>query len=206
MDVELLTVTPNAERIIERAARTCYQSADRMDLPGQGNLLKRLLELGHESPFEHAYATFRIKGCSRAMTHQLVRHRLMSVSQKSQRYVSEKGFEYVIPPKLKGDDIAEFRADMERIREMYIKWRKRGLANEDARFVLPNACASEIVISANFREFRHIFLMRCNRHAQWEIREACEQMLESLYTIAPRVFGDLKKQVAGAKALNEKRK
>jgi thymidylate synthase (FAD) len=128
------------------------------------------------------------------MTHQLVRHRLMAVSQKSQRYVSEKSFEYVIPPSVPPDRIEEFRRDMETIREMYAKWKNAGLRNEDARFVLPNACATEIVISADFREFRHIFRVRCSPHAQWEIRDACLAMLKELYRRAPRVFGDLARE------------
>jgi thymidylate synthase (FAD) len=147
--------------------------------------------MGHESPLEHAYATFRINGCSRAMTHQLVRHRLMSVSQKSQRYVAEGGFQYVIPPTLKGQDAEEFKRDMQDINAMYVKWKERGLRNEDARFVLPNACITEIVISANFREFRHIFKLRCSPHAQWEIREAGLRMLKALYHQAPSVFADI---------------
>jgi len=194
MKVELISITPDPERVIEIAARTCYQSVDKMSEATLGALLPKLLASGHESPFEHAYATFRISGCSRAMTHQLVRHRLMAVSQKSQRYVSEKSFEYVIPPSVPPDRIEEFRRDMETIREMYAKWKNAGLRNEDARFVLPNACATEIVISADFREFRHIFRVRCSPHAQWEIRDACLAMLKELYRRAPRVFGDLARE------------
>lgn len=196
MKVELVAITDNPERVIEFAARTCYQSAGGMKPETLGQLLPKLLASGHESPFEHAYATFRISDCSRAMTHQLVRHRLMAVSQKSQRYVSEKNFDYVIPPSIPAEQIDEFKADMETIRGMYGKWKERGLRNEDARFVLPNACATEIVVSANFREFRHIFRVRCNRHAQWEIREACLLMLKELHGQAPRVFADIAQAVA----------
>jgi thymidylate synthase (FAD) len=191
MNVELISITPDAEQVIERAARTCYQSADKAGAGSAGALLAKLLDVGHESPFEHAYATFRIDGCSRAMTHQLVRHRMMAVSQKSQRYVSEKSFDYVMPPSVPEEYREEFARDMDRIREMYRKWKERGLRNEDARFVLPNACTTEIVISANFREFRHIFKVRCTPHAQWEIREACGRMLVELHRHAPHVFGDL---------------
>lgn len=191
MKVELIAVTPEPERVIELAARTCYRSEDRAGEGTAAVLLKKLLAAGHESPFEHASATFRLSGCSRAMTHQLVRHRMMSVSQQSQRYVSESSFEYVIPPSVREEDRDEFRGDMETIRAMYGKWKARGLRNEDARFVLPNACASELVISANFREFRHIFRVRCSKHAQWEIREACLEMLRQLQALAPAVFDDL---------------
>ena len=93
LNVELMAVTPEAERVIEQAGRTCYLSFDRVGEHTQREFVLRLLKMGHESPLEHAYATFRIRNCSRAMTHQLVRHRLMAVSQQSQRYVSEQGFE-----------------------------------------------------------------------------------------------------------------
>ena len=193
MKVELVAITAEPERVIEEAERTCYQSQGKGKAAGASGLLKRLLDLGHESPFEHAYATFRITGCSRAMTHQLVRHRLLAVSQRSQRYVSEKGFDYVIPPSVPADQAEDFKGDMETIRRMYEKWKERGLKNEDARYVLPNACATEIVISANFREFRHIFRVRCAPAAQWEIRAACLDMLRQLHRHAPRVFEDVLK-------------
>jgi thymidylate synthase (FAD) len=193
MKVELISITDKPEKVIEQAARVCYQSGDKATPESAAKMLPRLLEMGHESPFEHAYATFRITGCSRAMTHQLVRHRLMAVSQKSQRYVTEKNFDYVIPPSVKEEDIPEFKKDMAVIRDMYKKWKDHGLKNEDARFVLPNACTTEIIISANFREFRHIFKMRCSPHAQWEIGEACMIMLKELNRHAPNVFGDVMK-------------
>jgi thymidylate synthase (FAD) len=191
MQIELIAMTPEPEQVIELAARTCYQSQDLRERDRAGVLIGKLLAMGHETPLEHAYATFRISGCSRAMSHQLVRHRLMAVCQKSQRYVTEENFEYVTPPALAEEERAEFAADMATIGRMYGKWKARGLRNEDARFVLPNACATELVISADFREFRHIIAMRCSRHAQWEIRSACTQMLKQLHAHAPAVFGDL---------------
>ncbi|MCA1808241.1 MAG: FAD-dependent thymidylate synthase [Kiritimatiellia bacterium] len=191
MQIELLAVTEKAEELIEFAARVCYRSHAGAQEGSAGKFIARLLAMGHESPLEHACATFHLQGCSRAMTHQLVRHRLMSVSQQSQRYVTEAGFEYVTPPALDKEDGREYDRDMETIRAMYAKWKARGLKNEDARFVLPNACASTLVITANFREFRHIFRLRCARHAQWEIREACTRMLRLLQPRAPAVFADL---------------
>ena len=191
MKIELISITKDPELVIETAARTCYQSGENITGESAAKFLPKLITMGHESPFEHAYATFRISGCSRAMTHQLVRHRLMAVSQKSQRYVSEKNFEYVVPPSVKPADVEEFRGDMDLIGRMYEKWKNKGLRNEDARFVLPNACTTEVVISANFREFRHIIRMRCNPHAQWEIREACLEILKVLNQHAPAVFKDL---------------
>ncbi len=191
MEVKLLAITENPEELIEFAARVCYQSFNKITEGSAANFIKKLLAMGHETPFEHAYATFYIKGCSRAMTHQLVRHRLMSVSQQSQRYVSESNFEYVIPPSVPEEKIEEYKNDMKLIRTMYARWKKAGLKNEDARFVLPNACQTELVISANFREYRHIFKLRCTPHAQWEIRQACSEMLKILYNKAPNVFEDL---------------
>jgi len=191
MKVELLAVTPDAERVIEIAARTCYQSGDKMVPEKLGELLPKLIAMGHESPFEHATATFRISDVSRAMTHQLVRHRLLSVSQKSQRYVQEGSFEWIVPPTVPDGDKAEFDQDMEVIRAMYKKWKDKGLKNEDARFVLPNACTTELVVSANFREWRHVFQVRCHRRAQWEIRDVCLIMLKELRGHAPHVFADM---------------
>jgi len=205
MKVELLSITPNAEELIENAGRTCYQSK-----PSEtyiiGTLIRSLIKSGHESVLEHGYATFRISEVSRALTHQLVRHRIASYSQQSQRYVKENQFEYVIPTlildskeKVVSDYIEgycsaenEFKYDMAKIQKMYDKWKMFGLKNEDARFVLPNACCTEIVMSANFREFRNIFQVRCDKHAQWEIRSVAKEMLRQLYEKCPNVFEDLK--------------
>ena len=173
IEVELIAITPNAEKVIEEAGRTCYLSFDKIGATSAEDFIRRLIKLGHESPLEHAYATFRIKNCSRAMTHQLVRHRLMAVSQQSQRYVNEERFEYVVPQTITDEYIDDYHNDMDTIRQMYSKWRQRGLKKEDARYVLPNACMSEIVVSANFREWRHILKTRLSPKAQWEIRNVC---------------------------------
>ena len=191
LGVELIAVTPDAERVIEQAGRTCYLSFDRVGAHTQEEFVQRLLKMGHESPLEHAYATFRIRNCSRAMTHQLVRHRLLAVSQQSQRYVSEQAFEYVVPEALSEEDVVDYHADMQAIQAMYAKWRQRGLRKEDARFVLPNACKSEIVVSANFREWRHIFRVRLSPKAQWEIRQVCALILAELVAQAPNCFQDI---------------
>jgi thymidylate synthase (FAD) len=162
-----------------------------MQADSHEEFIRRLIKMGHESPLEHAYATFRIRNCSRAMTHQLVRHRLMSVSQQSQRYVDEEGFAYVVPGSMPPERREEFHQDMKTIQEMYRKWRRHGLRKEDARFVLPNACVSEIVVSANFREWRHIFKLRIAPKAQWEIRQACRAMLAVLTQRAGACFEDI---------------
>ncbi len=191
LEVELIAITPDPEKVIEQAGRTCYLSFDRIEEDSDAAFIKRLLKMGHESPLEHAYATFRVRNCSRAMTHQLVRHRLMSVSQQSQRYVDEDRFAYVLPETLPPEHVEDFHQDMKAIQQMYRKWRDRGLRKEDARFVLPNACVSEIVVSANFREWRHIFSLRLSPKAQWEIRNACLKMLTILKQRAPACFEDI---------------
>jgi thymidylate synthase (FAD) len=191
LGVELIAITPDPEKIIEVAGRTCYMSFKNLGVDSQSAFIKRLIKMGHESPLEHAYATFRIKNCSRAMTHQLVRHRLMAVCQQSQRYVNSEHFNYVLPETIGDEYATDFGNDMAIIGQMYEKWRSRGLKKEDARFVLPNACSSEIVVSANFREWRHIFNVRLSKKAQWEIRKACRNMLEILKEKAPVCFDDI---------------
>jgi thymidylate synthase (FAD) len=191
IEVELIAITPNAEKVIEKAGRTCYLSFDKIGANSAEEFIRRLIKMGHESPLEHAYATFRIKNCSRAMTHQLVRHRLMSFSQQSQRYVDEEQFDYVIPETMPEEFVADYRNDMDTIQKMYAKWRQRGLKKEDARYVLPNACTSEIVVSANFREWRHILKIRLSKKAQWEIRNVCTIIRDILKENAPNCFDDL---------------
>jgi thymidylate synthase (FAD) len=191
LKVTLLAITPEAEKLIEEAGRTCYQSFDKIGADSAADFIQRLIKMGHDSPLEHACATFRIENCSRAMTHQLVRHRLMSVSQQSQRYVDEENFSFVVPPTLPAEFVDEFRGDMETIREMYKKWRDKGLKREDARFVLPNACTSEIVVTANFREWRHIIKLRTSPKAQWEIKIACMEIFKILKKHAPTCFSDI---------------
>jgi thymidylate synthase (FAD) len=191
LKVTLLSITPDAEKLIEEAGRTCYLSFDKIGADSARDFIQKLIKMGHDSPLEHACATFRIENCSRAMTHQLVRHRLMSVSQQSQRYVDEENFSFVVPPTVPKEFQKEFSDDMEAIRQMYIKWRDKGLKKEDARFVLPNACTSEIVVTANFREWRHIIKLRTSAAAQWEIRLVSTKILEILKEQAPACFSDI---------------
>jgi len=203
MKIEVVAVTENAEEIIENAGRTCYQS-EAKEGHKVGTLIKALVKSGHHSVLEHAYATVRYNGVSRAMTHQLVRHRLMAISQQSQRYVNEAQFDYVVPDAIKemGETyIADFDEHMMKIQGMYNYWKSVGLKNEDARFVLPNACTSEIVVSANFREWRHIFDVRCDKHAQWEIRRVMLETLHALNVFAPSVFEDLMIKFTGSQPI-----
>ena len=192
MKVELLTITEDAERLLETAGRTCYLSFDKTSEDSHKRFIRMLVKSGHLSVLEHASATFRISGGSRSFTHQMVRHRLCSFSQQSQRYVDEKGFSIVTPPSIEKNDEAKkvFEKLVEQSKSAYETLQSLGIRKEDARFVLPNAVESEIVISANFREFRHIFKERCDKSAQWEIRERAMEMLKILKEKAPSVFED----------------
>jgi thymidylate synthase (FAD) len=193
MEVELLAVTPDAERVIEEAGRTCYMSQERANDAGTAKFIRMLVSRGHLSVLEHAAATFRIRGISRAATHQIVRHRLCSFSQRSQRYVREAGQAPVVPPSIEGNDEAAacFRDAMASAQAAYDSLIRLGVPKEDARFVMPNATPSELVISANFRELRHIIAVRGSREAQWEIREMAASILKKMKDIAPNVFFDL---------------
>jgi thymidylate synthase (FAD) len=190
--VTLLAITPGAEKLIEEAGRTCYLSLERIAEGSEKSFIRNCIKRGHHSILEHATASFRITGASRAFTHQLVRHRLASFSQQSQRYVDEAGFNYIIPAQILADSEAAsiFRDFMARAEETYRILREKGIRKEDARFVLPNASESQIVFSANFRELRTIFNLRLDRSAQWEIRRVCIEMLKILQREVPSVFGD----------------
>jgi thymidylate synthase (FAD) len=138
-EVILLAVTPNAEKLIEEAGRTCYLSLDRITDESEKNFIRKSIINGHHSILEHASASFRIRGASRAFTHQLVRHRVASFSQQSQRYVNESEFNYIIPPEIeKNPEAAKvFRKFIEDSRVAYLKLRELGIKKEDARFTLP---------------------------------------------------------------------
>jgi thymidylate synthase (FAD) len=190
--VTLLAITPQGEKLIEEAGRTCYLSLDKIGDGTEKNFIRNCIKNGHLSILEHACATFRIEGASRAFTHQLVRHRLASFSQQSQRYVDENEFNYIVPPDIEKNSNAHavFQEFIEQSRATYAKLRELGIKKEDARFVLPNALESQIVFSANFRELRFIFSLRLHRSAQWEIRRVCLEMLKIMQREAPSVFGD----------------
>ncbi len=192
MEVELIAVTPDAEKLIEAAGRTCYDTGDRAGADTAAKFIRMLIRRGHLSVLEHASATFRIRGVSRALTHQLVRHRLASYSQRSQRYVGEAGFPYVTPPSVEGNDDARraFDEAIENARAAYENLIGMGVRREDARFVLPNATATEIIMTANLREWRHVLALRGDATAQWEIRRLAIAVLKILKTEAPATFAD----------------
>jgi len=192
MKVELLFITPDAEKLIETAGRTSYLSFGKQGKDTEKTFIKMLIKRGHLSVLEHAYATFRISGVSRAFTHQIVRHRLCSFIQQSQRYVDESNFNFIEPQSIKNNSEAHsiFTESVDNARKTYMKLQKLGIKNEDARFVLPNATESQIVITANLREWRHIVELRGEPDAQWEIRNAAIEILKILKKHVPTVFGD----------------
>lgn len=190
--VTLLSVTPDAEKLIEEAGRTCYLSLFRITEGSSDNFIKAAVRRGHESILEHASAVFRITGASRSFTHQLVRHRIAGYSQQSQRYVDETDFNYIVPPQIAANPeaLTVYRDFMQAAKAAYGELRDMGVLKEDARFVLPNGLESQIVFSANFRELRHVFALRLEKAAQWEIRSVCLAMLKIMQQNAPAVFGD----------------
>ncbi|MBM7615323.1 FAD-dependent thymidylate synthase [Alkaliphilus hydrothermalis] len=219
--VSLITYTPEPEKIMAAAAKLCYSSSniqglmDNLQEENVINFIDMLARLGHESPFEHINFTFGIEGVSRSLTHQLVRHRIgSSYSQKSQRYVREGQFQYVIPPEIKKlpkahqlyidtmeqlqkayDDLANilFEEHYKSLIENGTSEKKaKSLAEkqaiEDARFVLPNACETKIVVTMNARALFNFFHHRCCNRAQWEIRFVATEMLRLVQAVAPTVF------------------
>jgi thymidylate synthase (FAD) len=191
-EVELLFVTPHAEKLIEAAGRTSYLSFPKQKENSERAFIRMLIKNQHLSVLEHAYATFRISGVSRAFTHQWVRHRLCSVIQQSQRYVDESHFNFIEPDSVKKNPEAHsvFIDFMDRAKEVYSHLQRMKIKKEDARYVLPNAVESQIVVSANFREWRYIISLRGKAQAQWEIRRVAIEILKILKKHSPTVFED----------------
>lgn len=207
LKVKLLKHTPMPEKVVALAARLCYSPVGidklkkKMTRQDMEKLIGILKESGHLTPFEHASFTFAIEGISRACSHQLVRHRIASYSQQSQRYVNKKkGFDYIVPPIFETDrQLSKFFKEA-----MYMSYgfyllllqelEKRGIKGEeayqDARFVLPNAAETKIVVTMNARELLHFFRLRCCNRAQWEIRQLAYRMLTLVKTVAPLLFQD----------------
>ena len=198
--VELFRVTPDSEAVVAMAATLCYAGGDLDSLQtkiaqnDQSAFLRKVREMGHESVLEHVSFTFLIEGVSRALLAQLTRHRIASFSVQSQRYVSyAKGFGYVVPPAVQAlgtQAVAEFEAQMAQMQAWYEGWQQRLGANEDARFVLPNACETRLLVTMNARELRHFFALRMCERAQWEIRALAGRMFALCYGHAPELFED----------------
>jgi len=195
--VDLIQHTPDPEKVVAAAARLCYSSdsvsdlCERLDDKTVASFVRKLREMGHLSPFEHVSFQFAIDGVSRALSHQLVRHRIASYSQRSQRYVEEKGFEFVVPPSVQRnlEALEQFETVMARLQKDY-----RELLNcvpaEDARYVLPNACTTSVMATFNARSLLNFFEHRTCIRAQWEIRSLAEKMLELVRGVAPNLFSE----------------
>lgn len=199
MDVRLLYHTPDPERAVAVAARLCYapigaaELLETMDDAAIRRVLKVIITSGHTATLEHASYTFAIDGVSRAMTHQLVRHRLASYNQQSQRYVSfAEEPEFIVPPDVAADSekAALFEQATRDAFSAYRKLIEAGVEAEDARYLLPNATETKIAVTMNIRELLHFFELRCCKRAQWEIREVAHRMLELVEPTAPYIFFD----------------
>jgi thymidylate synthase (FAD) len=197
VNVILIEHTPNPERTIALAARLCYSPSsiddlrEKMAATDVESLLDKIMSLGHHSVLEHASFTFGIEGISRVTTHQLVRHRIASYSQQSQRYVSHKEeFTSIMPDSIaKNHEARQIFAFMsETVHKAYSQLVEMGIPAEDARYILPNAAETKIVMTMNARELLHFFALRCCQRAQWEIREMSIEMLRLVRAIAPVIF------------------
>jgi len=220
LKVSLLRYTPDAEKLVAAAAKLCYSQTG-IDLIEEKltdekitNFLDMLMKMGHESPIEHVTFTFGVEGVSRVLTHQLVRHRIASYSQQSQRYVKLEQFDYIIPPSIEAVPAAKenFIKAMEEDQKHYneitkilydkhfevyinqgcdVKEAKRMAEKssiEDARYVFPNACETKIVFTMNARTLFNFFNHRCCNRAQWEIRELATEMLRQVKQVTPSLF------------------
>jgi thymidylate synthase (FAD) len=196
MHVELLIHTPEPEQVVAAAARLCYSNASIGELMEKSKtdrqvFLEKILSLGHHSVMEHVSFSFGVEGISRACSHQLVRHRLASYSQQSQRYVSHKErFSAVTPESIVARPQLNERYQqlLDEIHQFYGELLDADVPAEDARFLLPNAATTKLIVTMNGRELRHFFALRCCRRAQWEIQELARQMLKSVKPIAPTLF------------------
>ena len=204
MKVALVRHTLSPEEVVALGARLCYSRArvddllERVSTRDQTDFVNRIMGMGHDSVLEHASFTFGIEGVSRVLLAQITRHRLASFSVQSQRYVSyEDGFGYIMPPKIAalGEDAqAEYARQMDTMHRWYTQWQERlGTGeggNEDARFVLPGACETRMMVTMNVRELRHFFSLRMCSRAQWEIRELATRMHALCMEVAPALFAN----------------
>lgn len=199
MNIELLQFTPEPERTVALAARLCYSPSgmnellERVSSDDITAFINKIMTMGHHSVLEHAAFTFGIEGISRVTSHQLVRHRLASYSQQSQRYVSHaERFDTVMPPSIAADGEAKriFDFTVGVVHQAYKQLTEMGIAAEDARYLLPNATETKIIVTMNARELLHFFALRCCERAQWEIRAMAVGMLKLVKQVAPVIFRD----------------
>lgn len=189
VDVRLLVITPNAEKLIESAGRLCWNTVDKTGITP--NRIQEWIKVGHESMVEHASATFYIRA-SRVLTHELVRHRIASYSQRSQRYVKESEPKYVTPAEIFGSELdLIFTEVMDKCWSAYGELLTQGVKPEIARYVLPNACETQITMTMNFRELRHFIKLRTSKKALPEMRAVATKIRTIMKEEAPSVFEDI---------------
>lgn len=196
MQVKLIRYTPDPERTVAMSARLCYspigaaQLEEKISEEQAAALVRKLINMGHFSTLEHVTFTFAIEGVSRVLTHQLVRHRIASYSQQSQRYVKEHDFETIMPASIAAKPEAReaFNGLMEKIQGLYNELTEAGIPAEDARYILPNATETKIVCTFNARSLLNFFSLRCCTRAQWEIRALANAMLKECQAVAPVLF------------------
>lgn len=204
LKVKLIAHTPEPDKVVTMAAKLCYSPVGVEDIEKNltgdqvDKFLTMLVNIGHESPVEHVSFTFAVEGISRACSHQLVRHRMASYSQQSQRYVRLDQMEYIMPPAIAKDPEAreKFIQTMDAAQEAYAELVDLLIKNgktekeaiEDARYVFPNACETKIVVTMNARSLLNFFEKRCCLRAQWEIMELAYKMLEECKQAAPILF------------------
>lgn len=197
LKVELISHTIDPEQVIVAAIRQCYSKVNAAELKEKTNeetrqrLINQIVKSGHTSTIEHASFTFAIEGVSRAATHQLVRHRIASYSQQSQRYVKAgEDFDYILPPTIEKNEKAKeiYESSIKTIQKAYRDLIEAGIDKEDARFLLPNAAETKIVVTMNARSLLHFFEKRLCARAQWEIRILAAKMLALVKPIAPDIF------------------
>lgn len=190
-EVKLLSITPDAEQLCEIAGRLCYSSGDKLGT--NDKWLESRIKQGHQTIIEHGSASFYIKA-SRVFSHEIVRHRIANYSQRSQRYVKESEPDYILPPEFENDENAlkVFRRSMIDSWISYKYLLDKGYKPEIARYVIPNACMTEIICTWNFREIRHIIELRTSNAALPEMREVAGKIKDIIKEKCPKIFGDLK--------------
>lgn len=194
--VNLIAYTPDAAKVVAAAAKLCYSASGASDIldglsaEKTASFLKMLRDSGHLSPFEHVSFSFALDGLSRVCTHQLVRHRLASYSQQSQRYVSAGKAACVVPPKIaaNAEALKLYETQAGSAWKCYSDLIGMGISKEDARFILPHGAETKIVVTMNARELHHFFAIRLCKRAQWEIRELARQMLLKAREASPEIF------------------
>jgi len=189
MDVKLLSYTPNPDLLCADIACICYQSKKETE-EEKLSLLRNIIKKGHESVIEHASFTFLIEKISRVASHQLVRHRIASYTQQSLRYT--KATDYTLPESLKDDFQTKFYVNS--LFSFYQSLIEKGVKKEDARYVLPNAVTSDLVVTMNARELRHFFILRLDKRAQEEIRQVTQKMLEEVKKVTKVLFEDFEEE------------